>query len=211
MRGLHAACHLGSVGLASREQPWFLAVAATDESILRTVEDGESAAVLHELLALGEAGWTVGHHASVVPVYLNLRHAHLGHVVACRERELHVLCLRSACVEQQSRRAFHVCGVAEVQCLEGLVQDVASHVAQRACTVVPPSAPVPGLIEVAVWVELGRACEEIPVESARYLVCFLGSVESLGPDRTVGGAVYACHLTDLTVPYPVAHVLCAVP
>ena len=91
------------------------------------------------------------------------------------------------------------------------MQDVASHIAERACTVIPPSAPVPRLIKSTVRIEFCRSCEQIPVESVGYRIHFFGGVESLRPYRTVGGTLHLCNLSYLSVPYPVAHLLCSVP
>ena len=98
-----------------------------------------------------------------------------------------------------------------MQSLERLMHDVTCHVAESACTVGPPSTPVPWLIDFAVRIEAGRTSEEIPVERSRNVIHGLRLVESLWPDRTVGSTVNACHLTNLTIPDPIANSLCAVP
>lgn len=68
MANLYAACHLRSVGLATREQPWVLSVTSADERVLCSMEDGQATTGLHQLFALWEAFWTVGHQAAVIPV-----------------------------------------------------------------------------------------------------------------------------------------------
>lgn len=82
------------------EQPRVLSVATTNQRILRSVEDSQTATALHQLLSFGEAFRTVGHHATIIPVNFHFGHSHLRHILACGESQLHVLCLRSAGIEQ---------------------------------------------------------------------------------------------------------------
>ena len=85
------------------------------------------------------------------------------------------------------------------------MQDMAGHVTQCAGSVIPPSAPVPGMINVVVRVQFGRSGEKIPVQCVGDAVRLFGCIQSLRPDRTVGGAFHFSHLTDFSIPDPFAN------
>ena len=85
------------------------------------------------------------------------------------------------------------------------MQDVASHVAQGACTEVPPSAEVPGGIDLIVVAHGGRANPGIPVQRVGHLLHLCGVLQTLRPDGTVGEGIHVGHFANLAVPDPLAH------
>ena len=116
-----------------------------------------------------------------------------------------MLCLRSAGIEQQCRRTFYLGRIQQLQSSERLVQDVASHIAQSTRTIIPPSAPVPGMIDFVIWIHLGRTGKQIPVQGFGNAVFLFGNIQSLRPDGTVGSTFHLRHVTDFAVPYPLAY------
>ena len=197
------AQHLRSLGNTARNQIGVLAVAAADQRVLRTVEDGGAAAHV-QVLAGGKPCGTLRHQAAVVPVHLDFGHGHLRHVVASREDELHALCRGSGLVQQQRRAALHLGRIAQFQPLEHGVQDMAGHVAQRTRTEIPPSAEVPRRIGGVVGTIGSRTDEGVPVHRLGDAHILLGTRQALRPDGTVGEGVHAAHLADLAVPDPFA-------
>ena len=79
------------------------------------------------------------------------------------------------------------------------------HITQCTCTVIPPSTPVPGMINVVVRVQFGRSGEKIPVQCVGDAVRLFGCIQSLRPDRTVGGAFHFGYFADFSIPYPFAN------
>ena len=136
---------------------------------------------------------------------LNLRHCDLRHVLTSRVDQTYVLSRRSAILQQHRGRSLYTSRIGQLQSLERLMQDVASHVTQRTCTEVPPSTPVPRMISHIERSHLCRTDEQIPIHSLRNLIHLLRSVQALRPNGTVRCAIYASHLTDLTIPDPLSH------
>ena len=86
---------------------------------------------------------------------------------------------------------------------------MAGHIAQSTGTEVPPSTPVPRLVDLVVGTIGGRSEEEIPVQGLGYGVNLRGTHQTLRPDGTVGEGIHTGNLADLAVPDPVAHLLYA--
>ena len=82
---------------------------------------------------------------------------------------------------------------------------MASHITQSTCTVIPPSAPVPRMINLVVRTNGSRSCKQIPVQCRRDLVSLFRSIQTLRPDRTVGCTFHFRYFTDFTVPDPFAN------
>ncbi len=97
-----------------------------------------------------------------------------------------------------------MCGVSEVESLEGGVENMAGHIAECAGAEIPPAAEVPGVVAAVIRTFGGRTEESIPVECRRYFLRFYRTRKALRPDRTVGECVDTGHFTDFAVPNPVA-------
>ncbi len=82
------------------------------------------------------------------------------------------------------------------------MQDVAGHITQCTCAVIPPSTPVPGRVDLVEVIHNGRTGEKIPVQSVGYGLLFAGYIEALGPDGTVGEGFYLCYFSNFTIEYP---------
>ena len=169
------------------------------------MENGDTTTHAHHILAVGETNRTIRQQATIIPVDLNLRHSDLSHVVASRIDQANVLSRRSTILQQHRRRSLNASRVGKLQSLERLMQDVASHITQSTCTVIPPSTPVPRMISLVERSHLSRTCKQIPVQSRRNLVSLLRSIQTLRPDRTVGCAINASYLTDLTILDPLRY------
>src|SRR5690554_4990443 len=85
------------------------------------------------------------------------------------------------------------------------MHDMACHVAEGACAEIPPSAPVPRVVNLVERTLLCRPDKEIPIKGLRYAVCFFRDHESLRPNGTVGKCFHFCHFTDLSVMDPIDH------
>ena len=172
------------------------------------MEDRDTTTHSHHIFTCRESFGTVGQQTTIVPVDFYLRHSYLRHVLTSRIDELHVLSVRCAVSQQQGRRTLNFGRITQLQGLERLVHDVASHITQSTCTIIPPSAPVPRMVDLVIRIQFSRTCEEIPVQCRRNLISLFRSVQTLRPDRTVGSAIYACYFTNLTIPDPFANEVC---
>ena len=96
---------------------------------------------------------------------------------------------------------------AQFQRLDSRMHDMARHISESTCTVFPPSAPIPRMIDVVERSEFTRSCKQIPIQRRRYFIDFRRGIQTLRPNRTVGSAIHAFHLTDLAVPDPFADLI----
>ena len=172
------------------------------------MEDTQSTTRTHQFLSFRESFGTVRHHTAIIPMNFYFGQSHLRHVVTSREYHSYVLCVRSAISQQKCGRTLYFCRITQLQGCKYRLHDVASHITQSAGSVIPPSAPVPRMINLVVRTNLCRTSKQIPVQSRRNLIRLFRSVQALWPDRTVCSTFYFCHFTDFTVPDPFANQVC---
>ena len=204
-----AALNLRSVGNTTGDEERLLAVAAADKGVLRAVEDGDATAFAHQALASFPLLGELGQQTTVVPVNLHLRHIDLVEFLTGGIGQLNVLCVGSAIGEQRSGATLGTDRIEQVQRLEGYLHDVASHVAESACAIVPPATPVPRMVSTVVRTIFSRTQKEIPAfrttKTPRNGHFLGGSVQALRPEGTVGSAVHAGDLADFAVPDPLTN------
>ena len=144
--------------------------------------------------------WTKRLETSVIPVYLDLRHCHLRHVVACREGESDLLCVRARLVQKKCRCTLNLGRIAELETFVYAVQDMACHVSKCSCSEIPPSSEVPRCVDLIVWSHWCRTDECIPIERRRDRLNFSRTLKTLRPDRTVCECLHSSYFSDLSVP-----------
>src|SRR5690606_22226865 len=132
-------------------------------------------------------------------------HGNLGQVVTLWENIFHHLRIRSTIVQQHGRGTLYLCRITEVEAFEYRVQNMTSHITQCTCTEIPPTAPVPGMINIIERTVVGRPNKEIPFQSGWYAISFLGSHQTLRPDRSVGKCFHFGYFTNLAVGNPINH------
>ena len=77
---------------------------------------------------------------------------------------------------------------------------MAGHISESTCSEIPPSAPVPGMINRIIRTIFGRADEKIPVKSFRNFINPFRSFKSLRPNRTVGKCLNLGNFTYHSTP-----------
>src|SRR5690554_7179439 len=83
------------------------------------------------------------------------------------------------------------------------MKDVAGHIAQCTGSKIPPSTPVPRVINLVERTFFCRSDKEVPIEGLRYSMSLFRNHKSLRPDGTVGKRFYLSHLPYLPVRDPV--------
>src|SRR5690554_3917951 len=101
--------------------------------------------------------------------------------------------------------ALHIFRCTQLQSAERNFYQVASHIAQRSGSVIPPASPVEGHQLIYIVSIRSRSKPKIPVEFLRYIGCLVRPWNTLRPYRPVGPAIYRMDVTYFAGVVPFGH------
>src|SRR5690606_9885970 len=94
--------------------------------------------------------------------------------------------------------------VPQLERFKNRVNDMTSHISERARTIVPPSTPFKRQILRRIVVVWDWSLPQIPIQRIGNWTCCCGSRSALRPNWSIGPAIRFCNITDHSCPYPFA-------